>query len=776
MSASQGTHQVHAHFPSVDVPTCDRWLSAAVDADGRLWGAVRTEREGRSHLTLLLGQQDHGPMQSADLPTGNAHPQRPALAADARGGVSIAWNQFGGGAWQICFARANENGSVSEVESVWQAESLCSPPSCLVSGDVVWVAWSAREGASFRVMLSQRSKDGTWASPAVLSDGALPAFRPVLAPSGQGVLAVWDQYRDGRYEIAYADLAECTSPGGAQTLSIDGHHWLHPVVVAMEDQQVLAWLDVQDVSDPERGIVEHGVGISTGILRGGRFSHLSAAEDSGPQWAADLRPGLLATTHYEGYDGVRRRPQLAVQDDDTVWLCWEARDEEGRKRSGRLMSRRLGRDGWEPEVLLHDTGLCYAVPPRFSGPQVPTLFIPQDAAGRLAFESAAIRPGDGAVLDTNPQRFAHWRPSAIAVKPEPRRSIELDGERLYLFWADFHCHSVQSPDAEGEPDELLFCGRDVAALDAMAIVDNDYYPNKALSETEWRQQEELVRAFTDLGRFVVFPAYEYTYHGPDLEPDFNHRYVMFRRPPGRLVRRIDDAGCTIDRLESALEAEDALLVAHHCTWEISGRARTNVEVCSSWRVCIEETDWIERRLAAGDRFGFMACSDSHRACPGMGGALTGIYAAALTPDTLFDALCARRTIATQGQRVLIDFRVNDSFLGGECKAQSPPKVSLQVIAPEPIEFVEVIRDRQVVFRAEPGSSETEAGFVDESVTEGTHYYYVRLKLVGDPSLNAPDHPRDFYRPFITEGPYASNLARARGPFAWSSPIWVTVHG
>jgi len=712
-------------------------------------------------------------MQSIDVPVGHAHPQRPALAADACG-VSIAWNQFSGRSWRICFARARENGSVSEVETVWQAESLCSPPSCLVSGDIAWVAWSAREGASFRIMLSQRSEDGTWTSPVVLSDGALPAFRPVLAPSGQDVLAVWDQYRDGKYEIAYAAPAGCATPGGAQTLSSNGHHRLHPAAVATNDAHVLAWLEVQDVLDPERGIVEHGVGIGAGIIRDGWFSPLPATEDGGPHWAADLRPGLLPTTYYEGYDGVRRRPQLAARGDDTVWLCWEARDEEGRKRSGRLMSKRLNHDGWEPQGLLHDTGLCYAVPPAFPGSQLPALFIPQDAAGRLVFESAAVGPEDRASLNTDPRRFANWKPSEIAVKPEPRRSIELDGERLYLFWADFHCHSVQSPDAEGEVDELLFYGRDLAALDAMAIVDNDYYPNKALSEAEWRQQGELVRAFTEPDRFVVFPAYEYTYHNPDLEPDFNHRYVMFRRPPGRLVRRIDHEGCTIDRLESALEAEDALLVAHHCTWDISGKARTNVEACSSWRVCIEETDWVERRLAAGDRFGFMACSDSHRACPGMGGALTGVYATALTPNAIFDALCARRTIATQGQRILIDLRVNDSFLGGECEARSAPRVSLQADAPESIEFVEVIRDGQVVFRMEPGSSGTEAEFEDEPVTEGTHCYYVRMKLVGDPSLNAPDHPQDFYRPFIVEGPYASNLARARGPLAWSSPIWVTV--
>ena len=54
-----------------------------------------------------------------------------------------------------------------------------------------------------------------------------------------------------------------------------------------------------------------------------------------------------------------------------------------------------------------------------------------------------------------------------------------------LFWADTHCHSVLSADAEGELDELAAFGRDIAGLDIMAIVDNDYYPYKALTGAEW---------------------------------------------------------------------------------------------------------------------------------------------------------------------------------------------------------------------------------------------------------------------------------------------------
>jgi hypothetical protein len=340
---------------------------------------------------------------------------------------------------------------------------------------------------------------------------------------------------------------------------------------------------------------------------------------------------------------------------------------------------------------------------------------------------------------------------------------------LRLFWLDLHCHSVLSPDAEGEPDELLAYGRDIAGLDGMAIVDNDYYPNKALSQAEWRHEQELAEAWTEAGRFIVFPAYEYTFHNEALTPDFNHRYVVYRRN-GPLVRRIDPEGFTLEDLIGHIPPDDTMLVAHHPTWVLSGEVPEHVEVASSWRVCIEETDFIGKRLAAGDRFGFVASSDSHRACPGMGGALTGVYARALTRDDVFDALRRGRTVATQGSRVRIDFRVGDLFVGEEGDVHGNPILRVRVEAPRPVEYIELVRDGRVVSRLGGEGPSVTAELSDESASPGEHSYFARVKMEGDPSFNAPDDPPDFYKPFRTDGRYPSNLARARGPFAWTSPI------
>ena len=64
-------------------------------------------------------------------------------------------------------------------------------------------------------------------------------------------------------------------------------------------------------------------------------------------------------------------------------------------------------------------------------------------------------------------------------------------------------------------------------------------------------------------------------------------------------------------------------------------------------------------------------------------------------------------------------------------------------------------------------------FYDEFVTPGEHFYFVKVKAVGDESFNEYYGDRDNYSPFVANvGVYRHNFARAKGPFAWSSPIWI----
>ena len=74
----------------------------------------------------------------------------------------------------------------------------------------------------------------------------------------------------------------------------------------------------------------------------------------------------------------------------------------------------------------------------------------------------------------------------------------------------------------------------------------------------------------------------------------------------------------------------------------------------------------------GLRLSTIAASDDHRSQPGKPHwGLAAVRAPALTREAIFDALHARRTYGTTGQRILLDFRVNDAPMGSEIALEAP---------------------------------------------------------------------------------------------------------
>ena len=106
-----------------------------------------------------------------------------------------------------------------------------------------------------------------------------------------------------------------------------------------------------------------------------------------------------------------------------------------------------------------------------------------------------LAQGEQVVVD-NSKRDARWRMTSVKPEAKPTGKVKLPAGEYSVFWADTHCHSNFSVDAEGEVDELVHFGRDMAGLDAMAVVDNDYYPHKALTEPEWCLYGQLARLST----------------------------------------------------------------------------------------------------------------------------------------------------------------------------------------------------------------------------------------------------------------------------------------
>ena len=760
------------NFPALGETCFGRALSCAC-GNGVTWVAAQMEARRANNLLVVRrqGQATHAVVLECD-----GHGHQPVIVARPDGGAAAVWNEKHGDQWHLrCATIGDDAHEFDPAETVASSDRLFLPPSAAFLGNDLWVCWPAVAGDRIRVRLACR-RDGRWDLTDPVSPDGVDAFRPSIAASRDRLFVVWDQYRNGTYQVGHTS-GDGTEWAPVETLGGEGERWFCARVVATPDGTAyLIWVVLKEVTDG-LGIVDHFPFAMAAVVGTDGARYLcDAANSVDTRIVADMREGLLASGTYKGYHGLRRNPYLSLSDDGALWCLWEARIEaENTHIHGHLAGRMLDHDeSWTAPRLFHSGHYSYCVPPRFTGHTIPVGYIHfgESELHRVAADEADLT--HGRPYEIEPSRWARWSPAHITRETPSRHAVDVDGKRFYLYWADTHCHSNVSPDAEGEPDELIHFARDVAGLDAVCVIDNDFYPHKSLTEAEWQVHQEYARHFTRDGEFVVFPGWEFTFHRKDLPKTFNHRTVLCPGPGTSLFRRIDAESSSDKALLANLRGTGAACFPHHCTYElIDPTLEWNVEVCSSWRVCIEEIDFSMRMLREGHRFGFVGASDTHRAVPGLGGALTGIYAEALTPEALFDAYRHRRTFATQGSFVHMDFHVGGAFIGGESACDGAPTIEARVEAPTPIEFAEVIRDGAAVHRETPDDRACAVRFTDTDAEPGAHFYVLRVKLVGDPSFNTvPD--QQFQGAFVLDSRYPHNLARARGAFAWTSPVWVKV--
>lgn len=246
-----------------------------------------------------------------------------------------------------------------------------------------------------------------------------------------------------------------------------------------------------------------------------------------------------------------------------------------------------------------------------------------------------------------------------------------------IFYGDLHVHS---DDTVGTNDTVynLGYGRDVAGLDVLGYTANDFQ----ITEARWNQAVAHVNTMNQDGSFVCYPGTEWCGNscaGGDHNVVFLHDRVPefpFDRN-GNLVRSFEwNEEMASDRIEPgawpledvyatyAHDPEGHLLIPHvggrRCNlgWHHPALERL-VEIGSAWG----HFPWLlQDAVARGYKIGVSANSDEHRGRCGGGapgtavfgtkGGLTGILADRLDRNTIGQALRARHTFATTGERTV----------------------------------------------------------------------------------------------------------------------------
>lgn len=292
---------------------------------------------------------------------------------------------------------------------------------------------------------------------------------------------------------------------------------------------------------------------------------------------------------------------------------------------------------------------------------------------------------------------------------------------LRPLYADLHVHS---DDTVGTNDTLynLGYGRDVAGLDVLGYTANDFN----ITEQRWDAAVALIHELNEPGRFVCYPGTEWCGNscaGGDRNVVFLHegKPEFPFDSQGRLVRSFEWNEFTAGTIKPGAWPVDELYAAYaknpegHLMMPHVGGRRCNldwhhpelerlVEVGSAWG----QFHWVyAEALQRGYRVGAAANSDEHQGRCGAGvpatavfgsrGGLTGVIAERFDRAAVGQALRARHTFATTGERTYGLLRLGEQVMGDVVNAQASDQLDYRLLGDSGWEHIDLFRGEHCIW-------------------------------------------------------------------------------
>ena len=582
------------------------------------------------------------------------------------------------------------------------------------------------------------------------------AMHPAVAVSASGTpVLVWSELGAGNAVIRGVTVGHDAGVTELEPLTFEGHYASHPALVADGGGAVHLACCVERLAELDGGDANWHSRIVTAILDADHRRWCIEGE-SCIDYA--MNPWMA------GYAGRRRIPSLVASPSGGARVLFEEKlDQESMSPGpGRLVVRAIG-DTTE-RILLSGHSDYHAAPDPLPDGRI--------AIGSLTQQSRYERvPPEYRLHTVDPEATVEQRRSGLPGNADcPRFHVHVacsasrsrDGN-LQLFFGDPHLHSALSGDLEGDQEQLYHFARDVAHLDFAAFTENDYVGfTHPMTAATWERSRRNAEFFNHPGRFTVFVGWEYTLHRSPLSRNAlsSHRSVMFPGGNGPLHCCLDPATGSAPDLVRRLRGERVLLHHHHPRgYDITDdTVERNIEICSGWCNCMRRPEFVERLhglLGSGLRLGFIGGSDNHERNPGLGGALTGVWAEANTREAIFAAFQQRRAFATTGLRPDLRFQVGDVPMGGTGEVDRPPLVQVFVRCDVPVRSITIVRDGQPVHEQHyAGAREADLQWRDATSEPCSHWYYAHVTFSGQTAV------------------LPWNRTPARGVDAWTSPVWV----
>jgi hypothetical protein len=335
--------------------------------------------------------------------------------------------------------------------------------------------------------------------------------------------------------------------------------------------------------------------------------------------------------------------------------------------------------------------------------------------------------------------------------------VEADSSFAGILWGDIHAHSALS-DGTGSPAELLEYARAVAGLDVAAVTDHDAHGLFPLAGKSWETMRAATEAAYVPGEFVTLLAYEWT------SWTWGHRNVYYPALAGEVFAYTEPRSDTPQELWDCIAPFGAMTIPHHpaggpvpVDWSVPSPPECErlVEICSIHGS--SEAPDVERgiydavrgatvrdALRLGHRLGIIASGDTHDGHPGRRtvGALTNglvaFRATQRTREAVWEALVNRRVYGTSGVRILLATDWDGHEPGSELARAAGGELVVRVVAPEPVEVVEVVAPEGVLERKYGGGRRLTHRFPVSRERGAKDWVYVRVALAdGEVAWESP---------------------------------------
>lgn len=289
-----------------------------------------------------------------------------------------------------------------------------------------------------------------------------------------------------------------------------------------------------------------------------------------------------------------------------------------------------------------------------------------------------------------------------------------------LYWGDLHSHCSISY-GKGSLDKAL--SRAKSHLDFCSITAHSSWPdmpkdlNKynriismhmggfAKAKAYWAEAKEKINKANQPGEFVAIPSYEWH----SMKYGDYIAYWLNEDPPLLSGETLEDF---IDQLPNN---QTVFLIPHHIGYKQGFRGinwksfneniSPAIEVFSGHGCALSENDpypyyhsmgprdsasTAVAGLNKGKKFGFFASTDDHGAYPGnYGHGRIGVFCNKLTKKNIFKAIKNRKTIAVTGDKIEVDFRINDGFIGDSIVLSKKRNIQLKTKASDYLDKVEI---------------------------------------------------------------------------------------